>query len=35
MASSKGDELLAGAFYATLDKIEADILQIAKKWNWK
>ena len=33
MASSEGDQLLKGAFHAILDKIEADILQIAKKWN--
>ena len=30
MASSEGDQLLKGAFHAILDKIEADILQIAK-----
>ena len=35
MANSEGDQLLAGAFHAIMDKIEADILQIAKKWNWK
>ena len=35
MASSEGNQLLAGAFHAIMDKIEADILQIAKKWNWK
>ena len=35
MASSEGDQLLAGAFHAILDKIKADILQITKKWNWK
>ena len=35
MASSEGDQRLAGSFYAIMDKIEADILQIAKKWNWK
>ena len=29
MASSEGNQLLAGAFHAT------DILQITKKWNWK
>ena len=33
--SSEGDQLLAGAFHAIMEKIEADILQIAKKWNWK
>ena len=30
MASSEGDQLLSGAFQAIMDKIEADILQIAK-----
>ena len=35
MASSEGDQLLAGAFHAIMGKIEAGILQIAKKWNWK
>ena len=35
MASSEGDQLLAGAFHAIMDKIEADILKIAMKWNWK
>ena len=35
MASSEGDQLLAGAFHAIMDKIEVNILQIAKKWNWK
>ena len=35
MASSEGDQLLAVAFHAIIDKIEADILQIAKKFNWK
>ena len=35
MASSEGDKVLAGAFHAVMDKIEAGILQIAKKWNWK
>ena len=34
MTSSKGDQQLPGAFHAIMDKIEADILQIAKKWNW-
>ena len=29
MASSEGDQLLAGAFHAVMDKTEADILQIA------
>ena len=27
--------VLAGAFHAIMVKIEADILQTAKKWNWK
>ena len=35
MASSEENQILAGAFHAIRDKIEADILQIAKKWNWK
>ena len=35
MASPEGDQLLAGAFHAIMGKIEAGILQIAKKWNWK
>ena len=35
MASPEGDQLLAGAFHAIIDKVEADILQIEKKWNWK
>ena len=35
MASSEGDQLLVGSFHAIMDKIEADILQIAKTWNWK
>ena len=35
MTRSDGDLLLTGAFHATMDKIEADVLQIAKKWNWK
>ena len=33
MASSEGGQLLAGAFHFIMDKIEPDILQIAKKWN--
>ena len=32
--NSKGDQPLAGAFHAIMDKIEADILQIAEKWSW-
>ena len=35
MARSEEDQLLAGAFHAIMGKIEAGILQIAKKWNWK
>ena len=35
MASSEGNQLLIGAFHAIMDKAEADILQIAKKWTWK
>ena len=35
MASSEGDQLLAGAFHAIMGKIEAGMLQIAKKQNWK
>ena len=35
MTSSEGNQLLAGAFHAIMDKTEADILQIPKKWNWK
>ena len=33
MTRSKESQLLAGAFHVIMDKIEADILQIAKKWN--
>ena len=35
MVSSKRDQPLAGAFHAIMDKIEADILQIAEKRTWK
>ena len=35
MASSEGNQQLAKAFHAIMDKTETDILQIAKKWNWK
>ena len=35
MDSSEGYQLLAGAFHVITDKMEADILEIAKKWNWK
>ena len=35
MASPKGDQPLAGAFHAVMEKIEADVLQIAtRKWKW-
>ena len=33
MKRSVEDQLLAGNFYAIMDKIKADILQIAKKWH--
>ena len=35
MCSPEEDQLLGGAFNAIVDKIEADIIQIPKKWNWK
>ena len=35
MASSEVDQLLSGAFHVIINKIEADRLQIAKKWDWK
>ena len=35
MASSEGNQLLAGASHAIIDKTQADMLQIAMKWNWK
>ena len=35
MASPEGDQLLAGAFHGIMNKLDADILQITKKWNWK
>ena len=31
----KLDQLLAGAFHAVMENIEAGILQIAKEWNGK
>ena len=31
MASSEGDQVLAGAFHAIIDKIEADILANCKE----
>ena len=30
-----GDKLFADAFFVVMDRIEADMLQIAKKWNKK
>ena len=35
MASFEEDQQLPGAFHAIMDKIEADILHHAKKWDWK
>ena len=35
MAGTKEDELLGGDLDAILDKIEADMLQISKKLDWK
>ena len=35
MAKSEGDQLLAGASHAIMDKRGVDILQIPKKWNSK
>ena len=35
MASSEGDQPLARAFHTIMDKIRADVPQIAKKWNCK
>ena len=35
MAGSEGDQLFAKAFHAIMDKTAPEILQIAKKWNWK
>ena len=34
MACTEGNQLPEGDLHATLDKIEADLLQITKKWNW-
>lgn len=34
MACPVGDKLLRGDFHTVLDKKEADILQITKKWNY-
>ena len=33
MACIKGNQLLESDLHAILDKIEADIFQITKKWN--
>lgn len=35
MTYFRGDKLFAGAFFVVMDRIEADMLQIAKKWNKK
>ena len=35
MACTKGNQLFLVDFHAILDKIETDMLQITKKWNWK
>ena len=35
MASAEGDQLLARDFDAIMDTIQANVLQTAKKWNWK
>lgn len=34
MACPVGDKLLRGDFHTVLDKKEADIIQITKKWNY-
>ena len=31
----EGDQLLAGAFHVIMDKIEGDIIQTARRQNWK
>ena len=33
IAGSEGNQLVVGAFHVLMDKIEADMLQIAKKQN--
>ena len=35
MDSSERVQVLAVTCHATMDKIEAEILKIDKKWNWK
>ena len=35
MASSEEGQLISGAFHIIKGKIEAAMLQTAKKWNWK
>ena len=35
MACCQGDQLLGADLYAVLGKVEADMLQITKKWNWE
>ena len=35
MVCSEGDQLLGADFHAVLGKVEADMLQITKEWNWE
>ena len=35
MAFFERNQLFAGDFHALLDKMNADMLQSKKKWNWK
>ena len=35
MAFSEGNQLFAGGFRANLDETNADMVQFAKRWNWK
>ena len=35
MAISEGSQLLAGDLHAVLDRVKANVLQIAKKWDWR
>ena len=35
MARFEGYQILARTFHAIMDKIETDIVQTARKWNWK
>ena len=35
MAGAKEDQLLGGYVYTILDKIEADMFQVTKRWSWK